>query len=878
MKRRILSWVLAAVLALSLVPMAAAANYSTSYSSYSTPGSSDYAYWNGSKVVRGSGTTTSEVKWMQAALNYCIKNKGLNASYLDVDGSFGPASQSATKAFQRKYGLSVDGSFGPSTIAKMKEVLKPAETPAPTTPTPSTPTPTQADHTVDYSSFSTPGSSDYAYWNGSQVVRGSDTTISEVKWMQAALNYCIQNKGLNASYLDVDGSFGPASQSATKVFQRKYGLSVDGSFGPSTIAQMKEVLNPTPVAQAKPAPVTPQPVPDTPEPAPNTPTPAQGNYTTDYNSFSAPDSSDYAYWNGSQVVRGSDTTTSEIKWIQAALNYCIANKGLNASYLDVDGSFGPASQSATEVFQRKYGLSVDGSFGPGTIQKMKEVLGLVPVQTDPKPVEPDPPADTSVGTYDLCWPVPSSYTGYKNVTSSMGNRTAPVSGASTNHKGIDIGVSTGTPVMATADGVVKFTDKTDGRGKYVCVYHPSIGITSVYQHLSSYSVSPGQSVTKGQQIATSGNTGNSSGPHLHFELVLTASAPRSVDVAWASNAKLLNGHYANTSISYEYLSEPLGGSSAQEEPQIPTEPDVQMTEGQTDYASYSAPGSSDYAYWNGSKSVLGSQTTTSEVKWMQAALNHCIKKEGLSAFYLEVDGSFGPASKAATSAFQQKYGLSVDGSFGPGTIVQMKKLLGIPVSEPIPSKNSSSGTAAIPYNAWVPVKPTYTNAAGSRSADAYNRAIDQFNVRTNGRYKPFKLGKGDTYCNIFAWDVSIAMGAEVAHWVGSDGKAPKDNNTGKRELGANSTAQWLKKYGEDYGWRTVSAKEAQKRANQGYPTVGSFDNSPRVGHIVVVRPETSSKHFSSSAGPVIAQAGSSNFDYGYIRGSGYQNYTFYTHD
>lgn len=100
-----------------------AANYSTNYSSYSAPSSSDYAYWNGKKVVKASGTTKSEIKWMQAALNYCISKKGLNASKLDVDGSFGPASKKTCTAFQKKYGLKQDGSFGPDTIAKMKSVL-----------------------------------------------------------------------------------------------------------------------------------------------------------------------------------------------------------------------------------------------------------------------------------------------------------------------------------------------------------------------------------------------------------------------------------------------------------------------------------------------------------------------------------------------------------------------------------------------------------------------------------------------------------------------------------------------------------------------------------------------------------------------------------
>lgn len=120
-----ISLLLAVLSVISLLHVSAlAANYTTSYNSYDRPETSgDYAYWNGKRVVKSSSTTKSEIKWMQAALNYCITKKGLNASKLDVDGSFGPASKKATQAFQRKYGLSVDGSFGPGTIKKMISVL-----------------------------------------------------------------------------------------------------------------------------------------------------------------------------------------------------------------------------------------------------------------------------------------------------------------------------------------------------------------------------------------------------------------------------------------------------------------------------------------------------------------------------------------------------------------------------------------------------------------------------------------------------------------------------------------------------------------------------------------------------------------------------------
>lgn len=261
------------------------------------------------------------------------------------------------------------------------------------------------------------------------------------------------------------------------------------------------------------------------------------NYTTNYQQYSAPSSSDFAYWNGSRVVRASGTTISEVKWMQAALNYCIVYKGLNATKLDVDGSFGPASKATALAFQRTYGLEQDGSFGPSTIQKMKTVLN---------------DNGSSDYTYRLCWPVSSSVYGYKTITSSLGARSAPVAGASVNHKGIDIGIPTGSKILSTADGQVMFVGSNSARGKYVVIYHQSIGLTSVYQHLSSYSVKAGQYVSKGQEIARSGNTGNSSGPHLHFELVLTSSAPSSVDCAWFTGVKLLDGHYNNSLIKYEY--------------------------------------------------------------------------------------------------------------------------------------------------------------------------------------------------------------------------------------------------------------------------------------------------------------------------------------
>ena len=139
--KRVLSVILAlATLICACAFTVSATNYGkvSNYTSsnYSTPSNSgDYAYWNGSKVVKSSSTTTKEIMWMQASLNYCIDNKKFSASKLDVDGSFGPASKATTTAFQKKFGLSVDGSFGPATIQKMKSVLSDIEKSKKTTTT-----------------------------------------------------------------------------------------------------------------------------------------------------------------------------------------------------------------------------------------------------------------------------------------------------------------------------------------------------------------------------------------------------------------------------------------------------------------------------------------------------------------------------------------------------------------------------------------------------------------------------------------------------------------------------------------------------------------------------------------------------------------------
>ena len=104
-------------------------------------------------------------------------------------------------------------------------------------------------------------------------------------------------------------------------------------------------------------------------------------------------------------------------------------------------------------------------------------------------------------------------------SSGFGRRTAPTKGASTYHKGIDWATPVGTAVMASSGGTVVKAGWGSGYGYVVYINHAD-GRQTRYGHLSKVLVSPGQTVSQGQKIALSGNTGVSTGPHVHFEILI----------------------------------------------------------------------------------------------------------------------------------------------------------------------------------------------------------------------------------------------------------------------------------------------------------------------------------------------------------------------
>jgi murein DD-endopeptidase MepM/ murein hydrolase activator NlpD len=105
------------------------------------------------------------------------------------------------------------------------------------------------------------------------------------------------------------------------------------------------------------------------------------------------------------------------------------------------------------------------------------------------------------------------------VTSGFGTRVSPFTGERTAHAGVDIAAPVGTPILAPADGVVIFTGAKAGFGNFVMIAH-GYGVVTRYGHNHQNLVQPGQKVSRGEQIATVGETGRATGPHLHYEVVI----------------------------------------------------------------------------------------------------------------------------------------------------------------------------------------------------------------------------------------------------------------------------------------------------------------------------------------------------------------------
>lgn len=112
------------------------------------------------------------------------------------------------------------------------------------------------------------------------------------------------------------------------------------------------------------------------------------------------------------------------------------------------------------------------------------------------------------------WPADS-----RKITSTFGIRRDPFTRRTSLHSGLDLGGSRGEPIYATADGVVTLSENTYPQGNNVLIDHGR-GVETRYLHLNKRLVEAGDTVVKGQQIGELGNTGRSTGPHLHYEVII----------------------------------------------------------------------------------------------------------------------------------------------------------------------------------------------------------------------------------------------------------------------------------------------------------------------------------------------------------------------
>jgi murein DD-endopeptidase MepM/ murein hydrolase activator NlpD len=124
----------------------------------------------------------------------------------------------------------------------------------------------------------------------------------------------------------------------------------------------------------------------------------------------------------------------------------------------------------------------------------------------------DTPAERSIVSIPSRMPLAGSV-----LTSNFGMRTHPVLGGTRRHNGIDLAATSGTPVYATADGVVSRADWYSSYGLYISLEHGA-SLQTRYAHLSRLAVAAGDTVKKGDVIGYVGSTGRSTGPHLHYEV------------------------------------------------------------------------------------------------------------------------------------------------------------------------------------------------------------------------------------------------------------------------------------------------------------------------------------------------------------------------
>lgn len=176
----------------------------------------------------------------------------------------------------------------------------------------------------------------------------------------------------------------------------------------------------------------------------------------------------------------------------------------------------------------------------------------------------------------------------------------------------------------------------------------------------------------------------------------------------------------------------------------------------------------------------------------------------------------------------------------------------------IPDWHQVPDPTVAPWSIW---EAPITSTTANRDPRLLEAVIKQCGVATSPRYRANQQGYGETYCNIFLWDVTRALGCEIPHWISrTDQKSPAAPGSNAFETDANTVCDWLANHGPDFGWSKADAAAALTNAKAGKPAAVVWKNPGGIGHVAVVCPGEANP----AKGVPIAQAGATNFDDGFL--------------
>ncbi|WP_263368963.1 M23 family metallopeptidase [Edaphobacter bradus] len=179
----------------------------------------------------------------------------------------------------------------------------------------------------------------------------------------------------------------------------------------------------------------------------------------------------------------------------------------------------PLTETASAMTDDGYYKSVDAFYSLRTSAMNGAAARSLSGLNRPTYSDANPFAGFPGGSGDVAEYVPSLWPVMGPITSSFGERDDPIlgNGEGEFHKGLDISAPNGVPVRATADGLIKVAEMSNGYGREVVIDHGH-GVETLYGHMSGFAVVSGQTVVRGQVIGYVGHSGRSTGSHLHYEV------------------------------------------------------------------------------------------------------------------------------------------------------------------------------------------------------------------------------------------------------------------------------------------------------------------------------------------------------------------------